>query len=53
MSREFIITAISSSNVEYDKSVPQIPVILSIPGVISLRDRAEVYKVFTSKAEGE
>ena len=53
MARDFIITAISSSNAEYNKSVPQIPIILSIPGAITIRDRNEVYKVFTSKAEGQ
>jgi len=52
MPREFIITAISSSNLEYDKIVEQVPVILSIPGAVSLRSRSEAYKVFLSKPEG-
>jgi hypothetical protein len=49
MPREFIINAISASNNEYDKVVTQVPVILSTPSVISLRDRTEVYKAYTSK----
>lgn len=45
MSRDFTITAISSSNDQYDKSVPQIPIVLSVPGVVSLRDRVDAYKI--------
>jgi len=37
MSRDFTITAISSSNAQHDKSGPYIPLILSVPGVSSLR----------------
>jgi hypothetical protein len=52
MSREFIINAISASNGEYDKIAPQVPIILSVPSVIGLRERTEVYKAYTSK-EGD
>jgi hypothetical protein len=42
---DYIITNISSSNLQFDKSVDQIPVVLSIPGPLSLRDKATPYTV--------
>lgn len=47
MPRDFTITQISSSNEQIDKtaSAPYIPVLLSIPGVISLREKDLPYKL--------
>lgn len=44
---DYIITQISSSNAETDKAsgVDQIPVILSIPGPLSLRNKNSPYTV--------
>jgi hypothetical protein len=43
MSRDFTITNISSSNLQYVKTVDQIPVLLSIPGPITLRGKHQPY----------
>jgi len=51
MPREFIITAISSSNEEFIKlnNAPYIPFILSIPGPISIHNKGQPYEVKTNK----
>jgi len=44
---DFTITQISASNTQYDKAVgvEQIPVVLSIPGPISLRNKPTPYTI--------
>lgn len=44
---DFTITQISASNAQYNKvaGVDQIPVVLSIPGPISLREKSSAYTV--------
>jgi hypothetical protein len=49
MPREFIITDISSSNAQREKTVDQIPLIFSIKGVISIRDKDKPYTLNTGK----
>jgi|LakMenE18May11ns_1017448.scaffolds.fasta_scaffold5709810_1 hypothetical protein len=49
MSREFIITAISSSNEQFNKSIAQVPIALSVPGVISLHERPFSYDIIVNK----
>lgn len=53
MAREFIITAISSSNSQNAKlnNCPQIPILLTIPGPISLRNKDDAYDVFLGEKE--
>jgi hypothetical protein len=49
MPREFIITDISSSNAQRDKAVDQIPIVYSIKGAVSLRDKDKPYTLNIGK----
>lgn len=44
---DYIITQVSSSNAETDKAagVDQVPVVLSIPGPLSLRNKGSPYTI--------
>lgn len=48
---DYIITQISSSNIEFDKAsgIGQIPIVLTIPGPLSLRDKSSPYTVLVDK----
>lgn len=43
MPRDFVITQISSSNAQNDKSVSQVPILITIPGALSLRSKNSQY----------
>jgi hypothetical protein len=46
---DFTIITTNLVSSQYDKNVEQIPFILSVPGVISLRNKNEPYKIFVGK----
>jgi len=49
MAREFIITNISSSNVQHTSTAPYVPFVLSIPGPLSIRNRISPYTLNIGK----
>lgn len=53
MPRDFTITAISSSNEQFNKlnGAPLVPVILTTPGPLSLKLQTEPYKVVKGDKE--
>ena len=54
---DFVINTVSGSSMQYDKGgqsdshvhLTQVPIVLAVPGVISLRGKDSAYKVFVGK----
>jgi len=54
---DFVINTVSGSSMQYDKGgdsaqdahLTQVPIVLAVPGVISLRGKNSAYKVFVGK----